>query len=104
MSVKGASESGTYEVEQSDKATYQYKERDGKWYLGSMPVEPSEGFRAKEIQLISLARPHMRAFHFAWSSFFVRRGVRSSRLELHMVANASRFRSAPSSAGSRLLR
>ena len=40
--------------------------------MGAMPVDPTQGFKAKEIQLLSFQRPHMRAFHFAWSSFFVR--------------------------------
>jgi NNP family nitrate/nitrite transporter-like MFS transporter len=60
------------EVYQDPKATYQFTEKEpGKFYSGSMPVSPSEGFKATEIQLFSFARPHMRAFHFAWMSFFI---------------------------------
>jgi len=34
-------------------------------------VDRNEGDRAVEITLCSFARPHMRAFHFAWMSFFI---------------------------------
>jgi len=70
---KLAGEAGTgSEVMQHEKASYKYTEKSpGQWYIGNMPVDPKQGFKAKEIQLFSFARPHMRAFHFAWSSFFV---------------------------------
>jgi NNP family nitrate/nitrite transporter-like MFS transporter len=35
-----------------------------------LPVEHEEGDRAMEIKLWSFKRPHMRAFHCAWFSFF----------------------------------
>ena len=72
---KLAGEAGTgSEVMQHEKASYKYTEKSpGEWYIGNMPVDPKQGFKAKEIQLLSFARPHMRAFHFAWASFFVRR-------------------------------
>ena len=61
------------DVVQHAKATYKYTETSpGEWKMGAMPVDPTQGFKAKEIQLLSFQRPHMRAFHFAWSSFFVR--------------------------------
>ena len=61
------------DVEQNPKATYAAVETSpGEWKMGAMPVDPTQGFKAKEIQLLSFQRPHMRAFHFAWSSFFVR--------------------------------
>ena len=70
----GGGENGADEVFQHSAATYQFEEKSpGKWYLGAMPVEPSQGFKAKEIQLLSLAKPHMRGFHCAWMSFFARR-------------------------------
>jgi hypothetical protein len=47
-----------------------YEKAPGDFYVGSMPVNPGEGFRGKELQLLSFERPHMRAFHFAWLSFF----------------------------------
>lgn len=60
------------DVEQHSKATYKALETSpGEWKMGAMPVDPTQGFKAKEIQLLSFQRPHMRAFHFAWSSFFV---------------------------------
>ena len=61
------------DVVQHSKATYKALETSpGEWKMGAMPVDPTQGFKAKEIQLLSFQRPHMRAFHFAWSSFFVR--------------------------------
>ena len=61
------------DVQQHAKATYKAVETSpGEWKMGAMPVDPTQGFKAKEIQLLSFQRPHMRAFHFAWSSFFVR--------------------------------
>ena len=61
------------DVVQHSKATYKAVETSpGEWKMGAMPVDPTQGFKAKEIQLLSFQRPHMRAFHFAWSSFFVR--------------------------------
>lgn len=34
-------------------------------------TDPMQDDRATEIKLLSLMRPHMRAFHFSWLSFFV---------------------------------
>ncbi|GAB9463252.1 Major facilitator superfamily [Globisporangium polare] len=34
-------------------------------------TDPEQNDKAREIRLCSAARPHMRAFHFAWLSFFV---------------------------------
>ena len=67
-----ADEAGAGEVYQDPKSKFQFHEKDaGKWYADSgMPVNPAEGFKATEIRLFSVARPHMRAFHFAWLSFF----------------------------------
>lgn len=36
-----------------------------------LDVVPEEGDRAREILLLNLSRPHMRAFHCSWWSFFV---------------------------------
>ena len=41
---------------------------NGKYFL---PVDESQDDKATEIKLCSFGRPHMRAFHFAWWSFFV---------------------------------
>ncbi|KAJ0406953.1 hypothetical protein P43SY_005186 [Pythium insidiosum] len=37
----------------------------------AIATDPLENDRATEIKLLSAARPHMRAFHFAWFSFFI---------------------------------
>ncbi|KAL3664963.1 hypothetical protein V7S43_010138 [Phytophthora oleae] len=34
-------------------------------------TDPEQADRATEIKLFSVARPHMRAFHFSWLSFFI---------------------------------
>jgi hypothetical protein len=34
-------------------------------------VDPLQDFKASEIKLCSIARPHMRAFHFSWWSYHV---------------------------------
>ncbi|KAJ8611042.1 hypothetical protein CTAYLR_009877 [Chrysophaeum taylorii] len=60
------------EVVQHEASLYQAVETEpGVWKMGSMPVDPQQGFKAKEIQLFSFTRPHMRAFHYSWLSFFV---------------------------------
>uniref|UniRef100_A0A7S3L298 Nitrate/nitrite transporter n=1 Tax=Amphora coffeiformis TaxID=265554 RepID=A0A7S3L298_9STRA len=37
----------------------------------NVDVDPTQEDRGADIPLFSLARPHMRGFHFAWMSFFV---------------------------------
>mmetsp|Transcript_6374 Transcript_6374/g.10493 ORF Transcript_6374/g.10493 Transcript_6374/m.10493 type:complete len:470 (+) Transcript_6374:143-1552(+) len=37
----------------------------------ALKVDPAQGDRATEIKVCSFAKPHMRAFHFAWLGFFV---------------------------------
>lgn len=44
---------------------------DSKYQAYKLDVDPTDGDRAAEIPLYSFARPHMRAFHLAWMSFFV---------------------------------
>ena len=44
---------------------------DSKFESYSVLVDPEQDDRAVEIALYSVARPHMRGFHFAWLSFFV---------------------------------
>ena len=50
---------------------YTFEERDGKWYSGRMQVDPFQDWKAMDIQLTSFDRPHMRAFHMSWMSFFI---------------------------------
>jgi NNP family nitrate/nitrite transporter-like MFS transporter len=44
---------------------------DSKYSVYRLQVDPTQEDRAVEIPLFSAARPHMRAFHLAWASFFV---------------------------------
>jgi len=42
-----------------------------KYYPYQIEVDPAQDDKATEIKLCSFARPHMRAFHFAWWSYHV---------------------------------
>jgi len=53
------------EVEKGDD--YELK----KYKTYALKVDPNQGDRAAEIKLCSFARPHMRAFHCSWWTFFV---------------------------------
>jgi hypothetical protein len=44
---------------------------DSKYECYAIRVDQAQEDRAVEIALFSTARPHMRAFHFAWISFFM---------------------------------
>jgi hypothetical protein len=44
---------------------------DSKYETYACRVDQTQDDRAVEIPVFSMARPHMRAFHFAWISFFV---------------------------------
>lgn len=46
----------------------QIEENDQK-YVFSLPVD--ENSKATTLKILSIARPHMRSFHFAWFSFFL---------------------------------
>lgn len=37
----------------------------------SLKVDPNQNDKATEIKLLSIARPHMRAFHCSWFCFFL---------------------------------
>jgi len=36
-----------------------------------LDVDPDQQYKAKELKICSCARPHMRAFHYSWWSFFI---------------------------------
>ena len=42
-----------------------------KFYSYDLDVDQSQGNKAKEFKLLSMKRPHMRAFHFSWWSYHV---------------------------------
>lgn len=44
---------------------------DSEWSRYPLNVNPNQQDRATDIPLYSFARPHMRAFHMSWMSFFV---------------------------------
>jgi len=37
----------------------------------ALAVDPDQQYKAKELKICSFARPHMRAFHYSWWSFFI---------------------------------
>lgn len=37
----------------------------------ALAVDPEQQYKAKELKICSFARPHMRAFHYSWWSFFI---------------------------------
>lgn len=37
----------------------------------ALDVDPTQQYKAKELKICSFARPHMRAFHYSWWSFFI---------------------------------
>lgn len=37
----------------------------------ALEVDPQQQYKAKELKICSFARPHMRAFHYSWWSFFI---------------------------------
>jgi NNP family nitrate/nitrite transporter-like MFS transporter len=37
----------------------------------ALAVDPQQQYKAKELKICSFARPHMRAFHYSWWSFFI---------------------------------
>ena len=53
--------------------THKYtQQEDGSYASASgLPVDPTQNFKSKTIRLTSFARPHMRAFHCSWMSFFL---------------------------------
>jgi len=59
MSDKGGVEDGRADDELKAYQTYH------------LNVDPNQGDKATEIKLCSFARPHMRAFHCSWWSFFI---------------------------------
>ena len=40
-------------------------------YRGPLPTDPLQDNKATELRILSFERPHMRAFHCSWISFFV---------------------------------
>ena len=69
-------EDGEYDDCEEQKSEYGDKYTvhaayDSKYEAYSLMVDSEQGDRAVEIPLYSAARPHMRAFHFAWVGFFV---------------------------------
>ena len=53
--------------------THKYTQQsDGSYVSASnLPVDQDQNFKSQTIKLTSFARPHMRAFHCSWVSFFL---------------------------------
>lgn len=54
----------------SRERAYHLANWDSKYETYACRVDQTQGDRAVEIPIFSTARPHMRAFHYAWLSFF----------------------------------
>ena len=69
-STGGSSQDNDVKSENGEQYTV-FSAFDSKYEIYSLMVDPDQDDRAVEIALYSAARPHMRAFHFAWLGFFV---------------------------------
>lgn len=47
------------------------EEEDPRIHDYDLPVDPDQGYRATQLKICSFKRPHMRAFHYSWWSFFI---------------------------------
>lgn len=53
----------------------EFSSEDGSYHVNvedfDLAVDPDQKYKAKELKICSFARPHMRAFHYSWWSFFI---------------------------------
>jgi len=67
----------TAEVVESGRSNHEDDDYDGELAAEDVPgpfalaVDPAQQYKAKELKICSFARPHMRAFHYSWWSFFI---------------------------------
>ena len=56
-------------MEDADMATEEHQDPVAEQF--DLPVDPEQDYRATRLKLCSFQRPHMRAFHYSWWSFFI---------------------------------
>ena len=64
-----SNEEGVRGEQPTDENNEEGKEMAAKKF--DLPVDPDQDFKASQLKICSFQRPHMRAFHYSWWSFFI---------------------------------